>query len=63
MLAAGLMSSGWLARAQQNGGAERSWTFLVSADARNWLACATLASITPQAGQAAGSDWSAGKGW
>ncbi len=35
VLAAALMSSGWLARAQQNGGAERSWTFLVSADARN----------------------------
>jgi hypothetical protein len=35
MLAAGVGFSGWLVRAQQNDLAGGSWTFLVSADARN----------------------------
>jgi len=47
VLAAGVASSGWLARAQQNGGAERSWTFLVSADARNSMPSGPLAGTLP----------------
>src|SRR5436190_10743476 len=34
-VAAGVVSSGWLARAQQSGGAAKPWTFLASGDARN----------------------------
>jgi hypothetical protein len=35
VLAAGVLSSGWLVRAQQNGASGEPWTFMVSGDARN----------------------------